>query len=79
MSHHEKCGPHEVFVGNTQRDGGSMTYLKPSIRSARLGDVAYDIEGKKLPRSYAPIFISRSDVSLYDILMSNRFSLGREK
>lgn len=72
MSHHEKCGPHEVFVGNTERVGGSMTYLSERMRTVRLGDRALDIEGRPLPNSYAPIFIGRAEEQIYDAIMMER-------
>lgn len=70
--HHEKCGPQEVFLGNTQRVGGSMTYLSGRFRTVRLGEIALDIEGRKLPETYAPIFIHRAEEQAYSDYMAER-------
>lgn len=72
--HHEPCGPQEVFLGNTERYGGSMTYLPSRFRTARLGSQAFDIEGKPLSAHYAPIFIHRSEEQAYsDYMMAKSF------
>lgn len=74
MSHHEKCGPQEVFLGNQERARGLGRYTEKGLRTIRLGDVAYDIEGKKLPDYYAPIFINRSEEGRYDAIMMAQMS-----
>lgn len=54
--------PHEIFVGNTLRDGPRFRWLvDKGLKTARLGDVALDIDGKPLPHIYAPIFIDRGE------------------
>lgn len=71
MSHHEACGPHEIFVGNQERAEGLERFASKGMRTVRLGAEALDIEGKSLPDSYAPIFISRSESDLHnDIMMT---------
>ena len=72
MAHHEPCGPQEIFLGNTIRDGGSMTYLAGRLKTVRLGKIAFCIEGKRLPSDYAPIFLHRSEEKLYDLIMIER-------
>ena len=69
MAHHERCGPQEIFVGNTDREGGSLERLESRLRTVRLGEVAYCIEGKPLPPEFAPLFIHRSEEGLYDAVM----------
>jgi hypothetical protein len=71
MAHHEPCGPHEIFVGNTQRENGNLRFLT-HLKTARLGGVAYCIEGKRLPATYAPLFIARSEEAAYDATMMAR-------
>ncbi len=72
--HHEPCGPQEVFLGNTEREGGSMTYLAGRFGTVRLGNKAFDIEGKPLPKHYAPIFIHRSEEQAYSDYMMAKTS-----
>jgi hypothetical protein len=72
MSHHEKCGPQEVFLGNTERVNGLGRYTEKGLTTIRLGELAYDIEGKKLSEHYAPIFIHRSEEGRYDEIMMGR-------
>lgn len=76
MKHeHEACGPHEIFVGNTRRDNSSLGYLiAGGMKTARLGLIAYDIDGKVLAQSegYAPVFIHRAESDLHDEIMMKR-------
>lgn len=60
----------EAFIGNT--DEGIPDYIK-HLPTARLGEVALDIEGKKLPPEYKPIFMSRADAASYDRIMIARY------
>ena len=72
MARHEACGPQEIFLGNTRREDGSFGPLAKTLKTVRLGNVAYCIEGKPLPTDYAPIFIHRSEETLYDAIMMGR-------
>lgn len=73
MSHHEPCGPQEVYLGNTQRHNG-MDYLGGRFKTARFGEKAFDLDGKLLPKNYAPLFIHRSEVQAYnDFMMARTF------
>ncbi|MCA9307865.1 MAG: hypothetical protein KDA16_15160, partial [Phycisphaerales bacterium] len=63
----------EVFVGNTDTTRKNLDHLK-SLKTLRLGDDALDINGKKLPRQYRPIFISKAEEGAYDRIMVERFS-----
>lgn len=72
MAHHEPCGPNEVFVGNTNRESGSLKYLSGRMKTARLGNLAFCLEGKPLPLEFAPLFIGRAEEQLYDSIMMNR-------
>lgn len=72
MSQHEACGPHEIFVGNQQRAEGLERFTSKGMKSARLGKLAMDIDGKPLPESYAPIFIARPEADLHNAVMMER-------
>ncbi len=64
----------EIWVGNMPRDKGfeRIEILKKvGVTSARLGNVALDIEGKRLP-SYAPLIISKSQEMIYDDYMMRK-------
>lgn len=72
---HDGCDPHEIFVGNTRRDGDMIQYLKSKgLRTIRLGMVAYDIDGNQLKdiEGYAPVFINRSESDLHNAAMMER-------
>lgn len=60
----------EVFIGNTC-DGIGEHYKH--LQSVRLGEVALDIEGKKLPAQFRPIFMSKADSMAYDRIMVARY------
>lgn len=72
---HKEAGPDELFVGNTLRDGDCLSRLRAGgMLTARLGEVALDIEGKPLSREHAPVLIGRSEAALYnDIMMTRTF------
>lgn len=73
MSHYCGIRDDEVFVGN--RFDGIPSYLA-HLPTIRLGDRALDIDGKKLPAIYRPMFIGRSDYDAYDrIIMARSASL----
>ena len=63
----------EIWVGNIERNGGRVKELQAAgVTSARLGDVALHIEGKKLPSYYAPLIISRAQEMIYDDYMMRK-------
>lgn len=67
----------EVFVGNTPTSGGVPDYLS-SLKTARLGDQALDIDGNKIDPAYMrPLFIGRSEAKDYDRIMMNKTFPGR--
>lgn len=75
MAHHEKIAEDEVFLGNTQRDGDTWLWLKDKrFETLRLGEVAFDIDGERLPDSYnmAPLIINRREFDRYDDMMMER-------
>lgn len=61
----------ETFIGNT--DTGVPDFIR-HLPTVRLGEVALDIDGKKLPPEYKAIFMSRADAVAYDRIMVARFS-----
>lgn len=70
MSHYTGMREGEVFIGNA--DDGIPDYIK-HLPSVRLGDVALDIEGRKLSPEFRPIFMSKSDSMAYDRIMVARY------
>ena len=74
MAHREKeQQPHEIFVGNTLRDGDHFKFLVgKGLNTIRQGAVALDIEGKPLPFDYAPAFINRSEADRHNEIMMQR-------
>jgi hypothetical protein len=62
----------EVFVGNVPAKTGVPEYLT-SLRTARLGEKALDIEGRPLsPEHMLPLFIGRTEADAYDRIMMKR-------
>lgn len=75
MGHHEKCGPQEVFLGNTHPDGAHFKWLaSKGLSTMRTGKVALDIDGKAIceSRGCAPLFIHRAEADRYDAIMMER-------
>jgi len=74
--HHElKSG--EMWVGNTDvREGLSIPkYLIGKMKTARLGEQAYYIDGKPIHRDYCrPLIIHKSEEMVYDNIMMARMS-----
>lgn len=67
----------EVWVGNSDVTEGVKVddYLK-EMKTARLGEQAYDIKGKPLERWYCrPLIIHKSEAELYDKIMMARLKL----
>lgn len=71
VMHHEPIATTEKFVGNTQEGDARIAWLHArGVTSARLGIVAYDIDGKKLPGWCLPVIIARADEMKYDAAMT---------
>lgn len=62
----------EIWVGNTERNKDLRALKDAGITSARLGDIALDIDGKRLPHYYAPLIISKSQEMIYDDYMMRK-------
>ena len=72
MSHYTGARTDEVFVGNTRTKDGVPEYLS-GLRTARLGEQALDIEGKKIDPAYMrPLFIGKSEAGECDRIMMRR-------
>ncbi|MFB7144993.1 hypothetical protein ACWGMK_06085 [Agrobacterium deltaense] len=70
---HKECTKDEIFVGNTAREGEHFQWLKSQgLTSARLGKVAYAIDGMPLPAYYAPVIIDRSQADLHHAIMMEK-------
>lgn len=62
----------EIFVGNWPTIVGIPEYLR-HLKTARLGEQAFDIEGKELDPSYMrPLLIAASDAAEFDRIMTTR-------
>lgn len=64
----------EIYIGNTDtRDINLYISYKNFIPSLRIGEQAYDIHGKPIPRFYCrPLFINKSDEQNYDELRAGK-------
>jgi hypothetical protein len=73
--HHKECATDEMFVGNTARQGAFFPELKEKgMKTVRLGNIAYAIDGMPLPEYYAPVIIKRSEADLHnEIMMTKTF------
>lgn len=77
MSHYTGSRADEVFVGNTRTKDGIPEHLR-GLRTARLGEQALDIEGKKIdPAHMRPLFVGRSESGEYDRIMMRRTFPGQ--
>jgi hypothetical protein len=71
--YHPECAEDEIFVGNTDEVTKIQDYLN-SIPSIRLGNIAYDICGGKLPvNQYRPVIMKKVHGAMYDKIMMDRF------
>lgn len=72
MSHYTGGKPDEVFVGNTETKNGVPEHLR-GLRTARLGEQALDIEGKKIDQDHMrPLFVGKSEADAYHRIMMKR-------
>lgn len=72
MSHYTGEKADEVFVGNTETQGGVPEHLR-GLRTIRLGEQALDIEGKKLDPEYMrPLFVGSGEADAYHRIMMKR-------
>ena len=67
---HPEQGTDEIFVGN----GVAVPASCADLKSIRLGEVAYDVEGKRLPPGLLlrPIFVGRAELGEYDRIKMDR-------
>lgn len=78
MLHHPECKTNEFFVGNTT-ESEWPSHQANMLKTARLGDVAYSIDGEKLNHAIKPLFIGAEEHDRYDKIMMarlNRIRLG---
>lgn len=77
MSHFTGAKPNDVFVGNTETKNGVPEHLR-GLTTARLGEQALDIDGKKIEPEYMrPLFIGRAEADAYDRIMMRRTFPGQ--
>lgn len=72
MSKHIGIKPGEMFVGNVNTADGIPQHLS-TLKTARLGDVALDLDGKRISYMQA-LFIGESESSQYDSIQMSRMS-----
>lgn len=67
----KECTKDEFCVGNTHRGEAAIAWLKErGVDGCRLGNQAYDLEGKPLPSDiYRPLIIKNTDAAKYDNTM----------
>lgn len=70
MTTHPEQSANEIYVGNVQAEQWPNPKLA-SLATARLGDVAYGVDGDKLPVNFGcrPLFVGRSEADAYDSIM----------
>ena len=60
----------EIFVGNIAVNHRGLHERLGSLKTARVGEVALDLNGKKIPTNYIrPLFINRSESAAYNNIM----------
>lgn len=70
--HHEPCEKHEHFVGNDDKPHETLAWLhSQGASTARLGSVAYDIDGNVLPLPYLPVFVRGN--RYHEVMMEKTF------
>ena len=74
MRTHPEASAREIFVGNVcVRNGVRIGEHLASLEKARLGEQAYDLDGKKIPAGQMrPLLIDRSEAGQYDRIMMQR-------
>lgn len=78
MSHYTGAATNEVFVGNTETKNGVPEYLR-GLKTARLGEQALDIEGKKIDPAYMrPLFVGKGEADAYHRIMMKRTFPGQQ-
>lgn len=71
MSTHPEASDKEIFVGNT--NATKIPEHLTALKTVRLGEQAYDLDGKKIPKEYMrPLIIGRSEGGQYDRIMMRR-------
>ena len=71
MSTHPEASDNEIFVGNTTST--AVPEYLVALKTVRLGDQAYDLDGKKISKDYMrPLIIGRAEAGQYDRIMMRR-------
>lgn len=78
---HPEQRPGEKYVGNRDVSGGvELPEHLADIRSARLGDQAYTLDGEPIkPDRMRPLFIGTGSLDKYDRVMTGRLSRHRRE
>ena len=73
MRSHTEAKQNEIYLGNQK---GPIPEKFKSLKTLRLGDIAYDIHGDVLSRkkyNLRPLLIDRSEEKAYDDIMMTQF------
>lgn len=74
--YHKEAMEHEVFVGNFSSKGGETVCIPDflsSLKTARLGDQAYSIDGYPISQDeYRPLFVHKDEYEAYNRIMMKR-------
>ena len=68
---HKELKDGEIWVGNTDvRKGLKIPSRLATMKTVRLGEIAYDIHGNKIDQNYCrPLIIHKSEENLYNKIM----------
>lgn len=72
--YHPETNDNEICVGNTSvQDHVEIKSYLSELETARVGDQAFDIHGKKIPiDQMRPLFVGKSEANKYDRIMMQR-------
>lgn len=70
MAQYVGRNPDELWVGNVEASTGIPKYLA-NLKTARLGDVALDVDGNPI-EGMLPMFVHKSESVSFDVLMLAR-------
>lgn len=70
MNYHKEQRKNEIYLGNTISKKFPSEKIS-KLKTIRLGEVAYDIHGKPLPKDdpYKPLFVDKSEYDEYHKIM----------
>ena len=77
MRNHPEQTTAEFYAGNIK--GDTLPDFLAPLKTARLGVVAYDLDGRKLPagRGLRPLIVGNAEAARYDAIMCARVSAAK--